>query len=629
MKLILSKKFNDFFPHQSYPLFFTLLFTILLFQYPFHSVESIFYDFFIRADINQNVNEQIILININEESDQNLGENYPYTYTTQTHFFKKLIAGKPKLIGYLSRMEEPLLINHSIAAKKLKQVLNRYVNNGGIFRFGSNLDFWKEELPPPLFIDLGYSLSILNIDNSIFSKDDVIRRTILTNSNKPSFHLWMANQYRKQIGLSKINPSQIKGSYHIKEADADFALFRYYTNPTIKKTNLKNISYANVRTGNFPPGLFKDKMVFIGSTHLSNSDNFVLTPFSKQAYKTSKLNVHAVITQALIQKKTIVKIPKPIIYLLAIIILIFLSYFIPRVSPYKGLIAIISLIIGTGFSAYLLFIFFGLWLQITHLIFLTFMIYYIWIPFKAITEYQNRFAIQEESRLLKQVEDLKQNFMSLMSHDLKTPVSKIAGLADIMLAQNQFHNKAGKKNLEDIINSTKELNGFITNILDLVKVKSKNISLHLISRDINQTINKVISNLSYEATKNHITIKTELAPLYPIQYDPQLMERVISNIIVNAIKYSGQNSNIDIKTSDNAQWVLIEIKDNGVGIPEKDLAFIFEKFYRVQNNTNYQVKGSGLGLFLVDYFIKLHKGELNVESTLGKGTNFKIKLRNL
>jgi signal transduction histidine kinase len=106
------------------------------------------------------------------------------------------------------------------------------------------------------------------------------------------------------------------------------------------------------------------------------------------------------------------------------------------------------------------------------------------------------------------------------------------------------------------------------------------------------------------------------------------MNRVFSNLIENAIKYSGQGKNIEITTKDDDTWVYIDIKDNGVGIGPDDLDHIFDKFYRVKNDSSHKIKGSGLGLYLVKYFVELHNGEITASSEVGKGTTFTVKLKN-
>lgn len=147
-------------------------------------------------------------------------------------------------------------------------------------------------------------------------------------------------------------------------------------------------------------------------------------------------------------------------------------------------------------------------------------------------------------------------------------------------------------------------------------------------KDINLLIESVVDDLEYTATQKNVRIETELAPLYPIEIDVTLITRVISNLIENALKYSGDNTAVEIKTWDDEAWVYVEIKDNGVGIPEEELANVFEKFYRIKNDANHSIKGTGLGLYLVKYFVELHGGKISASSVLGKETKFLVKLIN-
>jgi len=214
-----------------------------------------------------------------------------------------------------------------------------------------------------------------------------------------------------------------------------------------------------------------------------------------------------------------------------------------------------------------------------------------------------------------------------MSHDLKTPVAKIAGIADILRVQ--YDNAPDQRVLLDnIINSTKELNNFITSILDLTKIESRNITLRIESKDINTFVDSTVDKLMFEAKEKNMNIIKDLAPLYPIKVDVDLINRALANLIGNAIKYAGEGKQINVKTWDDDQWVYIEIKDNGKGIREDDLEYIFDKFYRVKDDESHQIKGSGLGLYLVKYFIELHHGTIEVESVLDEGTTFLIKLKN-
>ena len=621
-----KKRIGDF--TKLYPLFFTLVFVVLLFQYTFSSLESIFYDFRLKYDVGTSFEDDFVLIVMDEESDEFLGERYPYTYASHDRLLKRLIKDKPLIIDYLVRLDGPKSDSDSINMRQFKGTIGNFVYNGGSFRFGTDMDASGEHLPPKGLRELGFSLSIINIDNSVFSKDDVARRALLNISGEDSLHLWTANQYRKYLGKEALDINSIFGAFYVREADATFSFFKYYTTPVDKDTRIRSIPFHRVVVGNFPKGFFTNKIILVGSSYISKpNEDYVYTPFNKEHKRASKLGVHAAIIQSFIKNKTVLKIPIKVSYVFSVFIAILLSYAIFRFHPTRGLLITVFLVGGILIISYLLFSVMGFWLQTTHLILTVLVVYYIWVPFKAIGEYQRRFAIQEESKLLKRVEGLKRNFISLMSHDLKTPVAKIAGIADITLQQNR-QNPELAKNLYLIIDSTRELNKFITSILDLTKIESQKLNLQMVSKDVNPLIENVVEGLRFEANSKGVDFSLELDPLYPIQIDVNLMNRVISNLVENAIKYSGENSTVIVKTCDDADWVYIEVADNGVGITEEDLTHVFDKFYRVKNDASHSIKGTGLGLYLVKYFVELHGGSIGVRSTPGKGTIFQIKLKN-
>lgn len=610
-----------------YPLFFTIVLILIVFQYQFSFLESVFYDLRIRTDLGINFSDNIVLITQDDESDEFLGESYPYTYAGHSRMIDKVFLDSPSVVTYFSELSSATTKSEQEHQAEFKKKINHYKKNGGEFIFAAAMDLWGTQLPPEYLRDIEYSYSLINKDNLAFSRDNVVRRALINISGEDTLHLNVANKFREKINKQSISSTDIQGAYYVPEADATFSLFRYYTSPDVPNGLIKKISFHNVLVGNFPKHFFKDKIVLIGPSYISNAADFVLTPFKKEGVGVSKLMVHAEIIQSLVENKTILAIPKFISKMLAILIAIILFVVISRVSPVRGLLIVVSTTIFLFLSSYILFVIFGLWLYLTHVLFTIIGVYYIWVPFRAISEYQTRFAIEEESKLLKKVESLKQNFISLMSHDLKTPVAKIATMSDV-LKQKYSDNLDLSDGLNSIIDSTKELNKFITSILDLTKVESQNINLTIVQKDINPIIESVIDSLSYEYKRKNIEVEVGLGPLYPISIDVSLLFRVISNIVENAIKYSPINSKISIKTWDDAQWVYIQVADNGPGIDLDDLTYIFDKFYRVKNDASHSIKGTGLGLYLVRYFVELHGGIIEVKSKLGSGTTFIIKLKN-
>ncbi|MBT7611419.1 MAG: CHASE2 domain-containing protein [Bacteriovoracaceae bacterium] len=610
-----------------YPLFFTIIFVVILCQYSFSSLEAVFYDLRVRYDIGTGYKDNIVLVGLDEESDEFLGETYPYTYAGHTRLIDKVIQDKPNTIVYLVNFLEPETDFEREQQAKFKDTIKKFKKQGGAFRFGTDVDAWGEQLPPQELKELGYSLALINVDNATFSKDDISRRAILNFSGEDTLHLWAANKFRESNGKKPLNINDIQGAYYMREADATFSLFRYYTTPLEKKGLIKRIPFHRSQVGNFPKGFFTDKIVIIGSNYISNASDYVLTPYNREKFDSPKLSLHAQIIQALIQNKTVYQVPSEVSYSICILISILLSVVISRVKPTIGLMITIGLILGAIVFSYILFITLGLWLYITHIILTIFVVYYIWVPFRAIGEYQRRYAIQEETKLIKKVENLKQNFISLMSHDLKTPVAKIAGLADVM-KQKFSGNDDLNKDLSTIIESTKDLNKFITSILDLTKIESRNLDLKKAPKDINPIIQNIVNGLVFEAADKKIHFELDLSPLYPVQIDVSLIIRVISNLIENAIKYSGENSTITIKSWDDEKWIYVKIQDNGIGINENDIEHIFDKFYRVKNDASHSIKGTGLGLYLVKYFVELHGGRISAESSIGEGTVFNIMLKN-
>lgn len=610
-----------------YPLLFTLIFVAILFQYPLASFEAIFYDAKVKWDFGIHPSKDIVIVTLDEESDDYLGDSYPYTYATHSRFLEKLVNSKPKIINYFVRMPE-VSDEKDAYFVEFKNRLSKFTETNGKISFGTEIDELKgEELPPLPLRDFDYALAQLNIDNNIFAKDDVIRRAIFNVSGEESLHLLTANQYRVLTGKNALNVPDVMGAYYNDEADANFVMFRYPGSPVYSEFKYKTIPFHRVLVGNYNPEIFKNKIVLIGPNYISQSDNFFLTPFNQEEYKAPKLVVHATIIDALMQNKTIKMLPRIVSNVLAFLVAILLSVIISKLKPKDGLIITLLVLLSILIISYLLFVLMGFWLYTAHLVVTVFVVYYIWIPFRAIGEYQRRFKFQEEAKLLKKVEKLKQNFLSLMSHDLKTPVAKIAGVADNLYHQNPNNHEIREKS-QLIIDSTKELNRFISSILDMTKIESSNFALNKVSKDVNSLVESVIKDLHFSANQKQVRIVKELSPLYPIEIDVTLITRVISNLAENAIKYSGEGSIVEIKTWDDEKWVYVQIKDNGVGIPPEELSNIFEKFYRIKNDANHSIKGTGLGLYLVKYFVELHGGTITVESERGKETKFLVKLVN-
>lgn len=611
-----------------YPVVFTLVLIAIIVQYRFYGLDAIVYDFFARHNyLSSSLRDKIVIVRIDQESDLYLGEIYPYSYASHKRFFEKILAAKPFLVGHLAQFGEPESDVERKSMDETLKLLENYILEGGRFRFGTMIDTWGETLPPQPFRFIGSNLAMINIDNNSYAKDDVSRRMILNVSGEDTFHLWAANQLRQASNLPIVNTADFMGSYYMAEADANFSMFKYADDPRDEKHSFTVIPFHKVLVGAYPQDFFKDKIVLIGPNYFSNLNDRLYTPFNKTSKTSSAMAIHANVLSAMFFKNSVIMAPWWVVNGLVLVIGIVLSFSIYYLKPTRGLMLTVSLMVSFIILNYLLYVFFGVFLPTSHVLISVFIIYYVWVPFKAISEYQTRYSLEKESKLLKEVEDLKKNFISLMSHDLKTPVAKIIGMAEAIMRQQNLPENVSR-NVMMISEATKELNSFISSIIDLSKIESQKISLDKTSKDINALIVSVTDSLKYELNNKNSEINLQLAPLYPITVDATLVKRIISNVVENSIKYAGVGRLINIRTEDDDQWVYVKISDNGVGMAPEHVLKIFDKFYRVKSGNDSLIKGSGLGLYLVKYFVELHGGTISVASTIGEGTEFVIKLPN-
>jgi signal transduction histidine kinase len=249
-----------------------------------------------------------------------------------------------------------------------------------------------------------------------------------------------------------------------------------------------------------------------------------------------------------------------------------------------------------------------------------------------------RLAIQEnrqwrsvkQAQYLRELDQMKSNFLSLVSHDLKTPIAKIQAIVERMRGSEPHQPALLSEWLESIENSNNELKHYITSILNLSRIESQEVLLNRKSNDINRVIEEALKRLLPLATHRGISIQKELEPLFSVEFDEDLIRQVITNLIDNAIKYSPSPSTVTVRSREEDDSVWVEVIDQGPGIPKDQLPLLFRKFNRFlhpkRNERKDPAKGTGLGLYLSKYFIELHGGTIRIQSTEGKGTTLSFSL---
>jgi signal transduction histidine kinase len=232
-------------------------------------------------------------------------------------------------------------------------------------------------------------------------------------------------------------------------------------------------------------------------------------------------------------------------------------------------------------------------------------------------------ATDREARLAQ----AKSNFVSNVSHELKTPLSLLSLFSEI-LALGRVNSEEKKTEYYRIIrHESLRLNKMIDNILDFSKIEAGRKKYVFAHSDMAKVVEDVLSNYRYQIINSGFDIQTNIQPgLPPVLIDRDAMAQAISNLLDNAIKYSGEVKQLSITAKTLGTDLSIEIADQGIGIPRAEQAKVFEKFYRVGNGLVHDVKGSGLGLSLVKHIIEAHQGTITVDSDVGKGSRFTILL---
>ncbi|SHJ82691.1 sensor histidine kinase [Paramaledivibacter caminithermalis] len=227
---------------------------------------------------------------------------------------------------------------------------------------------------------------------------------------------------------------------------------------------------------------------------------------------------------------------------------------------------------------------------------------------------------------LEQVDKQRREFVANVSHELRTPLSSIKVLSESLIHQDDTPKEIYKEFLRDIDSEVDRLNKIIDNLLYLVDLEKENIHLDYQLTYVNYLIQKVISSLKPLADKKNIEISFVEKEKIQVMLDKFKVQQSLINVIGNAIKYTPENGKIHIEIYSEQNNFVIKVKDNGIGIPEDELPFIFDRFYRVDKARARKTGGTGLGLSITQQLIALQQGEIKVESEVNKGTTFYILL---
>ena len=230
---------------------------------------------------------------------------------------------------------------------------------------------------------------------------------------------------------------------------------------------------------------------------------------------------------------------------------------------------------------------------------------------------------------MKVLDDSRQEFVSNVSHELKTPLTSMKVLADSI---NSMGDEAPKELYQefmgDITNEIERETKIINDLLSLVKMDKSSADLNIESVNINELIEQILKRLQPIAEKQQVEVVLESFRPVTAEVDEVKLSLAITNLVENAIKYNKNDGEGWVHVSLNAdhQYFYLKVEDSGMGIPEESLEHIYERFYRVDKSHSREIGGTGLGLAITRNSILMHRGAIKVHSILGEGTTFDVRV---
>ena len=227
---------------------------------------------------------------------------------------------------------------------------------------------------------------------------------------------------------------------------------------------------------------------------------------------------------------------------------------------------------------------------------------------------------------LKILDESREEFVSNVSHELKTPMTSMKVLADSLLEMKEAPVEMYQEFMQDIAKEIDRENQIITDLLSLVKMDKTGQNLNIQTVNINELLEQILKRLRPIADKKNVEMVMESFRPVSAEIDEMKFTLAISNLVENAIKYNHDNGWVHVSLNADHKYFYIKVEDSGIGIPEEDQPHIFERFYRVDKSHSREIGGTGLGLAIARNAVIVHRGAIKVYSNEGEGTTFTVRI---
>lgn len=239
---------------------------------------------------------------------------------------------------------------------------------------------------------------------------------------------------------------------------------------------------------------------------------------------------------------------------------------------------------------------------------------------------ENQKIIEARNAELDEMNQLKNKFIGIAAHDLRNPIVSILGFTEVLLSEEQLSTEDTRRYLGIISAACNKMLDLISDTLDVSVIESGELILNLGIGALADLVNERVQLFEPIATKKNIDIVKQLSYLGDSWFDPSRVAQVLDNLISNAIKFSPHGTEVSVTLEEVGDLVMISIKDQGPGVPDKDKLKIFNRFQKLQNKPTAGESSTGLGLAIVKKIVDVHHGTLMLESEPGKGATFSFAL---
>jgi signal transduction histidine kinase/tetratricopeptide (TPR) repeat protein len=230
-------------------------------------------------------------------------------------------------------------------------------------------------------------------------------------------------------------------------------------------------------------------------------------------------------------------------------------------------------------------------------------------------------TIGHEMEILK----LKSDFVSSVSHEFKTPLTSIKALAERLQSDKVIDSARMKQYFSLISQNTDQLTHLVKNLLDFSKIEEGKLEYHYAPTDIAELVNQQIRDFEKNDVQKRAQITTSIPDnIPPINADREALSQALNNLLDNAFKFSAPEAKVEVRVKKEKDDVVIEVADQGIGIPQEEMEKIFDKFYQAKNAVKHSAKGTGLGLTLVKHTVETHGGKVSVRSKVSEGSTFSL-----